>query len=171
MPYTYIVGGASSGKSRYAMGIFEGRKDVSFIATGVRTDDEMANRIDAHRSERPRTWETIEEPTRLIDAARRANRDRDALIIDCLTMWVSNLCFMDQMSMEDILSLAEKTASFLAELDSEIVVVTNEIGMGIIPAEEESREFRRTAGEVNRIFADRSNAAYLVVSGIGMRLK
>jgi adenosyl cobinamide kinase/adenosyl cobinamide phosphate guanylyltransferase len=171
MPYTYIVGGASSGKSRFALQIFEGRTDVSFIATGVRTDEEMASRIDAHRKERPGTWETIEEPTRLLEAAQRAMRDNGALVIDCLTMWVANLCFMEQLNPEDIIEQAYRTASYLHKLDREIVVVTNEIGMGVIPATGESREFRRIAGEVNRIFADASDAAYLVVSGIGMRIK
>ena len=171
MPYTFVTGGASSGKSGYALQLFRGRHDVTVIATGVRTDAEMERRIEAHRKERPGTWETIEEPEDLISAMERMNPENRGVIIDCLTVWVSNLQYGKGYTSLDIIDRAKKTVSYIRDKDREVVVVSNELGMGIIPASEELREFRKTAGEVNQLFAADSAAAYFVVSGLIIKLR
>jgi adenosyl cobinamide kinase/adenosyl cobinamide phosphate guanylyltransferase len=171
MAYTYVTGGASSGKSRFSLELLKPMKDVVFIATGVKTDDEMAGRIAEHRKERPAVWRTIEEPLDLISALERINEPCSGLIVDCLTMWISNLCYMERCESRRIIERAKTVSDLLERLDKRIVVVSNELGMGIIPATEESREYRSLAGEVNQIFAHASSEAYLVVSGIGIKLK
>ena len=170
MSYTFVTGGASSGKSRYALDLLRSRNDVTFIATGVSTDAEMDDRIAEHRRQRPLSWETIEEPLDLITAVKSMNRENGGLIIDCLTMWVSNLIYMGKYDRDIIFGHAENLASYLKHLYITTVVVSNELGMGIIPASEESRDFRKLAGEVNQIFARSSREVYFVISGIGMKI-
>lgn len=168
MAYTYISGGASSGKSSYAIERVSG-KTVTFIATGVETDEEMAERIRLHRAARPPGWTTVEEPFDLIRAVHRAKTD--TLIIDCITFWVANLIYREGLSGEEISSKAAAVAIFLKAAEKEIVVVTNELGMGLIPEYDESRRYRKIAGEVNQIFARYAKEAYFVVSGIPVKIK
>jgi adenosyl cobinamide kinase/adenosyl cobinamide phosphate guanylyltransferase len=171
MSYTFITGGASSGKSAFALDMFGDREDVTFIATGVRTDTDMEQRISAHRAQRPSSWETIEEPLDLISALKRADPTHEVVLIDCLTMWVSNLLHMEKRSAQQVIEEAEEVVSLLKSLEKTVVVVSNELGMGIIPASDAGREFRKIAGEVNQLFARGCEAAYLVLSGLGLRLK
>ncbi len=171
MPYTFITGGASSGKSSFALSLLKGRDDINFIATGVASDHEMEKRIIAHKKQRPKTWETIEEPTDIIGAVRKMNPKNSGIIVDCLTFWVSNHLHSKNTNQSIIIESAEKIARYLQNLDKTILVVTNEIGMGIIPISEETRLYRKIAGEVNQIFARMSQEAYMVVSGIGIRLR
>jgi len=169
--YIFVTGGASSGKSRFALERFKGLSKVAFIATGVSTDPEMEERIRNHRRERPAGWDTIEEPLDLIGALARVPRESEGVIIDCLTLWVSNLLYERSVGHGAVLSLAEETAGRLEGVAARALVVTNELGFGVIPANEECRLFRKLAGEVNQVFALKSAEAWLVVSGIGMRLK
>jgi len=171
VPYIYVTGGASSGKSSYALKYLQNRKNVTFIATGIATDPEMLGRINAHREQRPDCWETIEEPTNLIAAVKNASPENRGIIIDCLTFWTANLIFHRKMKRDEILEYAASTAEFLRSADRSALVITNELGMGIVPASQESRRFRKIAGEVNQIFAEKSEAAYLIVSGIPLKLK
>jgi adenosylcobinamide kinase/adenosylcobinamide-phosphate guanylyltransferase len=171
MPFTYITGGASSGKSGFALKLMRHREDVLFIATGRITDPEMAERVRLHRRTRPRSWETREEPVDLIAAVASSEKPTGGVVIDCLTFWVSNLLFESRMGRTEVLERAEKTAGFLRNHVSRILVVSNELGMGIVPADAQSREFRRVAGEVNRIFAAHSEEAFFLVSGIAVRIK
>jgi adenosylcobinamide kinase/adenosylcobinamide-phosphate guanylyltransferase len=171
MAYTFITGGASSGKSGYALELLRNRDDVTFVATGVRTDKEMEIRIEEHRRQRPETWETIEEALDLVSAVENMNEQNDGLIVDCLTMWVSNLIYMGCLGHEEILERAERLASHLKLLDKTVLVVSNELGMGLIPADEESRQYRRLAGEVNQVFARSSDEAYFVIDGMGLKIK
>ena len=171
MGYTFITGGASSGKSEYALHLLRDRRDVAFIATGLPTDAEMERRISAHRAKRPEAWVTIEEPVELMSALKRVDPARGGIIIDCLTMWISNLRYMGGCSSRAVVERAEGVVSLLRSLDKTVVVVSNELGMSIIPSSEESREFRSTAGEVNQLFARGSDEAFLVVSGLGLRLR
>jgi adenosylcobinamide kinase/adenosylcobinamide-phosphate guanylyltransferase len=171
MPYTFITGGASSGKSSFALNLFKGRKCVTFIATARVTDPEMAERIKLHRRQRPASWNTIEEPVDLIGVVTSKGSGIGGLIIDCLTFWVSNLIFEGQLDRPSILDLAEKTAQALKNHEFDALVVSNEIGMGIVPADSESRSYRRIAGEVNQIFTAHCKEAFFVLSGIPVRLK
>ncbi len=171
MSYIFISGGASSGKSDFALKYLKGRSDVTFIATGVSTDSEMEMRIRRHKNQRPSAWTTIEEPVDLIKAFGNIKNRRAAIILDCLTFWVSNLIYSKKLERDKILELAEKTAHYLVTIEKTALVVTNELGMGIIPENEEVRNYRKIAGEVNRIFARMSDEAYFIISGIGVKIK
>jgi adenosylcobinamide kinase/adenosylcobinamide-phosphate guanylyltransferase len=171
MPYVFVTGGASSGKSRFALDWFAGRTGVTFIATGVSTDPEMAERIRAHRRERPPAWTTVEEPVNLAEAVRSVPVGSEGIIIDCLTFWVSNLMCRQNLDDARIRRLAEETALCARDAVPQSLVITNEVGLGVIPHTEEGRLFRKIAGEVNQIFAGHSAQAYFVVSGIGTRIK
>jgi adenosylcobinamide kinase/adenosylcobinamide-phosphate guanylyltransferase len=171
MPYVFVTGGASSGKSRFALEWFSGRTEVTFIATGVSTDPDMAERIRAHRGERPPAWTTVEEPVNLAEAVRSVPHVNEGIIIDCLTFWVSNLIYRQNFDHARIQRLAETTALCVRDAVQQSLVITNEVGLGVIPHTEEGRLFRKIAGEVNQIFARHSAQAYFVVSGIGTKIK
>ena len=151
--------------------MFRVRGDVTFIATGVVSDPEMEQKIRLHKMQRPSSWDTIEEPVDLIKAVHGVKKESKAVILDCLTFWVSNLIHDRNLARDKIIELAGETAGFLNTSEKEILVVTNELGMGIIPGSREVREYRNTAGKVNRIFAAMCCRAYFVVSGIGMKIK
>ncbi len=171
MPYIFVTGGASSGKSGYSLKLFQNRKGVTFIATGIATDPEMRERIRVHRELRPGYWDTVEEPFDLITAVKNASPENRGIIIDCLTFWVTNLIYKKTMNNDEILEIATSTAEFLRSKDLSAVVITNELGMGIVPNFEDGRKFRKTAGEVNQIFAEKAEEAYLIVSGLPLKLK
>lgn len=171
MPYIYITGGASSGKSCFALDYFKNMLDVTFIATGVAADPEMEMRISIHKKQRPDDWHTIEEPVDLIKAVKSTKKGYSGIIIDCITFWVSNLIHYKKLNRDKILEYAQKAAQYLTTADKAILVVTNELGMGVIPHTEEGRNYRIIAGEVNQIFAKKSKEAYLIVSGIPIKIK
>ena len=171
MPYVFVIGGASSGKSRFALDRFAGRTAVTFIATGVPTDPEMQERIRAHRRERPHAWRTVEEPENLVEAVRGVPDESEGIVIDCLTFWVSNLLYRKNLDDAGIRRLAEETALCVKSATTETIVITNEVGLGVIPQTDAGRLFRKIAGEVNQIFARHSSEAYFVLSGIETRIK
>ena len=171
MPYVFVIGGASSGKSRFALDRLAGRIDVTFIATGVATDPEMRERISAHRRERPISWRTVEEPENLVEAVRGVPDGSEGIVIDCLTFWVSNLLYRKNLDDAGIRRLAEETALCVRDAAAEAVVITNEVGLGVIPQTEQGRMFRKIAGEVNQIFARHASEAYFVISGVETRIK
>jgi adenosylcobinamide kinase / adenosylcobinamide-phosphate guanylyltransferase len=161
---TVLLGGARSGKSSLAIDLArQTGRPVTYIATGEPLDAEFAARIDRHRAERPATWQTIEEPTEL-EAALAQPVDRAAVIIDCLTLWVANLCGRD-LTEEAILGRASGVATLASHRTSPVIVVTNEVGSGIVPADALSRSYRDVLGRVNACFAAHADAAFLVVAG------
>jgi len=159
-----LLGGARSGKSSLAIEIAR-RSDrpVTFIATGEPLDAEFAERIDRHRAERPGTWQTIEEPTEL-EAAIAQPDDDAVVIIDCLTLWVANL-FGRDLAEDAIVERASGIAKLASDRPSPVIVVTNEVGSGIVPADALSRSYRDTLGRVNAIFTAHADQAFLVVAG------
>jgi adenosyl cobinamide kinase/adenosyl cobinamide phosphate guanylyltransferase len=164
MSLLVLVGGARSGKSRLAveMGIkWAGR--VVVIVTAEARDDEMAERIKRHRADRPAEWDTLEEPLDLEAALGSVPEDALALV-DCLTLWVSNLM---EKGMEDaeIEELARRSAAAAAGRTADTIVVTNEVGSGIVPTNALARRYRDLLGNVNSIWADTSDRAALVVAG------
>lgn len=161
---TFLLGGARSGKSALALDIAErGGLPVIFVATAEPLDDEIADRIARHRAERPAHWETIEEPIELEGAFESTPEDA-VIIVDCLTLWVSNLLgggFGD----DDMLERATRLAERARQRPGRVVVVSNEVGAGIVPADALSRRYRDVLGRVNMIFAGRAEEAFLVVAG------
>ncbi|MEA2667745.1 MAG: adenosylcobinamide kinase / adenosylcobinamide-phosphate guanylyltransferase [Chloroflexota bacterium] len=163
MGYTFLVGGARSGKSRLAvrLAMASGRM-VTFLATAEAGDAEMRERIRRHFAERPPYWLTIEAPLDLANAVDRVPDDAFA-IVDCLTLWVSNLLGADPAV--DISGMAAAVIDRLVKRPSGSVVVSNEVGSGIVPANELARSYRDVLGSVNSMFAASADQAALVVAG------
>ena len=168
-----ILGGARAGKSTFALRLAAERKDVSFVATAQALDADMRSRIDVHRSERPQHWTTIEEPRDLGSALRKAP-DSDMVIVDCLTLFVSNwmLAEPDPQTMnENLKSAINDFLGTVARRTQPVICVSNEVGLGLVPDNELGRAFRDTLGRVNQIIAAAADRVYLVVAGIPMRIK
>jgi adenosyl cobinamide kinase/adenosyl cobinamide phosphate guanylyltransferase len=167
MGFVLLLGGARSGKSDLACRLAaESGRDVTVIATATAGDPEMAARIERHRGSRPAHWQTIEEPLDVAAAVTSCDEAR-FLVVDCLTLWVSNLlgdgCSADAVT-DRALSLAGELAGRSA------VVVSNEVGLGIVPANELARAYRDALGIVNAEFAARAERALLLVAGRALAL-
>lgn len=164
MGFTFLVGGARSGKSRVAAEL-AGRSGlpVTVIATAAPRDDEMATRIEAHRLQRPQHWEVVEEEMELGAVIGSVAPDH-YLIVDCLTLWVSNLLGTGR----PIADEAEHAAGLMSTRAG--VVVSNEVGSGIVPVNEVARRYRDELGRVNATFATHAAERFLVVAGQGVRL-
>ena len=164
MSLLLLIGGARSGKSRLAADIAsEWSGPVAVIATGEARDDEMAERIRMHRAKRPQAWATIEEPVDL-EAALRSAPGEALIVVDCLTLWVSNL-IEKGLGDDDIEAGASSAAAFAATRGGDTVVVTNEVGSGIVPTNALARRYRDLLGNVNSIWAEHSDRSALVVAG------
>ena len=163
MTLVLLIGGARSGKSALALRLArEQRSPVVFLATAQARDEEMARRIAQHASERPAAWKTIEEPLHLRDAIDRVGRD-ECLVIDCLTLWTSNaLDTLDDAQIEADAAAAARAAAARPGLT---VVVTNEVGLGIVPDSPLARTYRDLLGRVNSIWAQAADHVYLLVAG------
>ncbi len=158
-----LLGGARSGKSRFAQRL--AGPFATLIATAQARDEEMAERIRRHQEERPPTWETLEEPLDLVGALERARHP--TVVVDCLTLWVSNL-------MEKGLDPLEEAGRFLGAVEGSgkrVIAVSNEVGMGIVPENPLARRYRDLLGKVNALLAERAQEAYLLVAGQALSLK
>jgi len=169
MTFTLLLGGVRSGKSRLAVGLASRASEpVVFLATAEARDDHMTERIDAHRAERPDHWSTVEVPMAIEDAL--ASIDRDAyVVLDCLTVWTSNLLLAGTPDPE-VTATAERVAAALAARPGGGVVVTNEVGMGVHPSSELGRHYRDLLGAVNIRFADMADQTALVMAGRALPL-
>ncbi|HEU4767150.1 MAG TPA: bifunctional adenosylcobinamide kinase/adenosylcobinamide-phosphate guanylyltransferase, partial [Pyrinomonadaceae bacterium] len=170
-----LLGGARAGKSTYALRLAQERSDssVCFIATAQALDEEMSTRITHHRSERPSHWQTIEEPYDLDEALRQAS-DAAVVIVDCLTLFVSNwlLRVNDEQRCEEILrQICVEFLSLAQVRQQTIICVSNEVGLGIIPETRLGRVFRDLLGRVNQDFAQAADEVYLMVAGLKTQLK
>lgn len=168
MSVLFVLGGARSGKSRYAQDRMEalpGR--LAFIATAQAFDEEMEERIARHRADRGSRWETLEAPVDLPAAIGRAQALADAVLVDCLTLWLSNLMLGEH-------DLAGRTGALIEALGScsvPIALVSNEVGMGIVPENALARHFRDEAGRLNQRIAAIAQEVVLVAAGIPLVLK
>jgi adenosyl cobinamide kinase/adenosyl cobinamide phosphate guanylyltransferase len=161
-----LLGGARAGKSALALDLARGWDGpVAYIATAEARDDEMARRITRHRTERPGEWSTIEEPVALREALRAVDADT-YVVVDCLTLWVANLLERG----DDVLQEAEAAADVAAARDAPTVVITNEVGLGVVPATPLGREYRDLLGAVNAAFVSRADDAAFVVAGRALPL-
>jgi adenosyl cobinamide kinase/adenosyl cobinamide phosphate guanylyltransferase len=160
---TVLTGGARSGKSSLAVEI--GRRhegDVVFVATCPTNDADLATRIAAHRSERP-DWPTLEEPLDIVGALEQAGA-ATLVIVDCLTLWVSNSMWHGRAD-RDIEHHAASFAAAAADRPGDVVVVTNEVGLGVHPETTLGRRYRDVLGRVNQIAVSRADRALLLVAG------
>ena len=164
MSFTIFTGGARSGKSALGLQVAAASGlPVVFIATAEALDDEMVRRIGLHKAERPASWSTIEEPVDLLRALADAGDDA-CVVVDCLSLWVSNLLFAG-VSEGDVEERAAVVADRMASRVGAGVVVTNEVGSGIVPDNALARTYRDVLGRVNAVFASRADHAFLAVMG------
>lgn len=166
---TFILGGARSGKSRFAEGLVL-KSDLKpvYIATGRTLDDEMVQRVETHQDRRGDEWTTIEEPLALVDALREASFPGRMILVDCLTLWITNLMMAEANAIHECAGLVQ----FLQEEASvPVVLVSNETGMGVTPINKMAREFNDIAGSVHQEVASVCDSVYLVTAGLPQRLK
>ncbi len=168
----FITGSARSGKSNFALELASSLgRDIIFIATcGIRNDPEMRARIEKHKSARPMHWKTVEEEVDLINAIKTADNTTDAIIVDCLTLWASNLLELSKTE-DEIIQIAEDTIRAANKINSSVIFISNEVGWGIVPENKMARDFRDIIGRTNQVFAKFASVAYLVTSGIPLKLK
>ncbi len=167
---TLITGGARSGKSTHALKLAQTHPRKFFIATGEALDDEMTARIAFHRETRPPEFQTIEEPEHVAREIETLDGHADVVVVDCLTLWMSNLIRV-HIGDEPVLSAADALASALAKASFASVVVTDEVGMGIVPMHPMERRFRDLLGWTNQKIASVAGEVLLMVAGYPVRVK
>jgi adenosylcobinamide kinase/adenosylcobinamide-phosphate guanylyltransferase len=167
---TLLTGGGRSGKSRHALELAQPYACRAFIATAVAFDTEMSDRIAKHREERANQFTTLEEPVRLDDALRRLPPGTDVAIIDCITVWLGNLMYHDESVQPDSPPITALLTA-LRNPPCDVILVTNEVGLGIIPDNAMARRFRDLAGSVNQRLASAANRVIFMVSGLPLVLK
>lgn len=163
-----VLGGARSGKSRYAqqrIEAIEGR--LAYIATAQALDGEMAERIARHQQDRDGRWETIEAPLDLAEAIAKADETYDGILIDCLTLWLTNLLLAER----DIAIATRSLLHRLTVCQRPVVLVSNEVGLGIVPDNALARRFRDEAGWLNQRVAAAAREVVFVAAGLPMHLK
>jgi adenosyl cobinamide kinase/adenosyl cobinamide phosphate guanylyltransferase len=166
MSLVFLLGGARSGKSALAVELARrAAEPVIVVATAEARDEEMAERIREHREARPADWEVVEEPAELLAALRRLD-DRATIVVDCLSLWVANM--LDGHS--DVERQAREAASLAAHREGLTIAVSNEVGLGIVPASALGRRYRDVLGRVNATWAAAADEAAFVVAGRALRL-
>lgn len=180
-----VTGGARSGKSTYAENLVRAYGDkVMYIATSIPFDDEMKDRVKKHQHRRPQSWGTFEAYKDLQRVFKNQNEDFDIILLDCVTIMVTNLIFdfvgddietFDSNALDNLEQfIMKEITEFLEAIDthpSHAILVTNEVGYGIVPDNKLSRVFRDIAGRVNQYIASKANEVYLVVCGIPVKVK
>ncbi|MFC1670403.1 bifunctional adenosylcobinamide kinase/adenosylcobinamide-phosphate guanylyltransferase [Spirochaetota bacterium] len=181
---TLITGGARSGKSTFAEELLKGKDSVLYIATAMASDSEMKERIGRHRSRRNPKWETVEAYKDLGELVKAKCKDRDYILLDCITLLVTNLMILENdVNWDNIDSkllnkieegIKDEVDNFLDALndfEGEAIIVTNELGMGIVPEYPLPRYYRDIAGKINQQIARVAHEVYLTVSGIPVKIK
>lgn len=181
MTRTLIFGGARSGKSAHAEKLAaEAGLEVLYIATAQAGDAEMAARIEHHRRQRDQRWSTLEEPLALGDAIARWSAPQRLLLVDCLTVWLSNLLFSQPRDFPEVGAVeppaifhaqCERMLQALEQAAGDVILVSNEVGMGIVPQGAVSRWFVDEAGRLNQAIAARCERAIWVAAGLPLMLK
>jgi len=168
---TLITGGARSGKSTQALKLALPFQRRFFVATGQALDEEMTARIQFHRTTRPPDFQTVEEPVQVVAALERLGDRADLVVLDCLTLWISNLMQRHEMD-GPILAEADTLAATLKDASFASIVVTDEVGAGIVPTDHaESRRFRDLLGWTNQKVAAVADQVLLMVAGYPLKLK
>jgi len=165
-----ILGGARSGKSMYALRLAKKYKKVGFIATCQALDKEMRERILKHQKTRPKNFKTFEEFKDPLSLLNRIKKDFDCIIIDCLTLLVSNL-ILDGYKENEVLKNISNLLGALKKASAESIIVSNETGLGIVPAHKLGRDFRDIIGRVNQLVAKDADEVFFIVAGLAMTIK
>ena len=164
---TLLLGGARSGKSRTAERLAASSHRVLLVATAEPGDDDMRARIARHRADRPAEWATLEEPRDLAGAIAAYRGEYDTLVLDCVTVWISNL----MLAGADVFGAVDALLETFEHGAASWIVVSNEVGLGIVPATELGRQYRDILGQVNQRVATRADRAYLLVAGRALPLE
>jgi adenosylcobinamide kinase/adenosylcobinamide-phosphate guanylyltransferase len=187
---TLILGGARSGKSTFAEQRAKelGADRVLYVATSETKDEEMQQRVEKHRSERPSAWETLEAPRNVAQALRREGSAAKVVLLDCLTFLVANHLLdaagpegdpfnhpsadpFDAKIEADVVAEVEALVAYVQETEIEMLVVSNEVGLGVVPPYELGRAYRDILGRANQILARHADEVQLLVAGIPMKVK
>ncbi|KMS52897.1 adenosylcobinamide kinase [Novosphingobium barchaimii LL02] len=164
----FVLGGARSGKSRYAQARVESHPGtLAYIATAQAFDAEMEHRIARHQDDRDARWTTLEEPLALAGAIDRAAETAGAVLVDCLTLWLSNLMLADMPLDEPVAALGDA----LRRCQCPLVLVSNEVGLSIVPENALARRFRDEAGRLNQTIAALAHEVQFIAAGLPLRLK
>jgi adenosylcobinamide kinase/adenosylcobinamide-phosphate guanylyltransferase len=168
---TLVLGGARSGKSRYAQQIASRFERVTFIATGRSGDEEMRRKIAQHRRERPAAWKTVEAPLNLHKSIRSESQKADVVLVDCLTLYVANVMGAKKNSQGDPKKHIEEVCDAIRATKASVIAVSNEVGSGIVPAYQSGRIYRDFLGQMNQGVAQIADKVVLMVAGVPMTLK
>jgi len=165
-----VIGGARSGKSRYAEKLLEVFPPPRYyVATARILDDEMANRVKLHKKRRGSDWTTIEAPFDLPSTLRELCREFKPILVDCITMWLTNVLLSNE---QEVMKEVENLCNFFRKMDlPPVVCVTNEVGLGVVPENTLARQFRDVAGICNQMLADVAKTVTWIVAGIPVRIK
>lgn len=167
-----VTGGCRSGKSRFAESCIQPFDRKAYFATAEPLDDEMRERIERHQKRRGPNWETFETPIDLPTQLRKHMKQFDGILIDCLTIWVSNLIHSVRTRPDErVLRACDELVATLREASNTIAIVTNEVGSGIVPCNALARTFRDLAGIVNQRVAAAADSVVLMVSGVPLCVK
>jgi 5,6-dimethylbenzimidazole synthase len=165
-----VTGGSRSGKSRHALQLANNSKSKIFIATAEPLDEEMSERITKHQNERGKEWTTIEESLDPASIVKEKGTQSGHIVLDCVTLWLSNM-IMKNMTRQTILDRINEFIRECKNCTSDVIVITNELGSGIVPMEPSARSFRDIAGEANQILASEFEEVVNMVSGIPVTIK
>ena len=171
---TLILGGARSGKSNLAERLAGQYESVLFVATAEALDEDMERRIARHKISRPHHWMTLEEPVDLASSIQATDDQHDVCLVDCLTVWVSNLLLRmeDRVDAEDaIVDAAEGLMEAYESSPASWIVVSNEVGLGVVPPTSLGRRYRDALGRANQLVAARADKVYFMVAGLALELK
>jgi adenosylcobinamide kinase / adenosylcobinamide-phosphate guanylyltransferase len=167
-PVTLVLGGARSGKSAFAEGMVAGhRRGCVYLATAEIHDDEMRERVRLHQARRDAQWRTVEAPLDLCRALVAETEQGAAILVDCLTLWLSNLMHAARDPEAETGALMKA----LGQVGGPIVFVANEVGLGIVPDNKLARDFRDHAGRMNQRIAAEADAVFFIAAGLPMKLK
>lgn len=184
---TLVLGGARSGKSTWAEHLAaQSGQRVLYVATAQASDAEMAERIAAHRASRPATWQTVEAFDDLVGAVRDWARVGDVVLVDCLTLWVSNVIFQRTARVGDVeavapaewreiqdslITAAQNLVDHARESEQTLILVSNEVGLGLVPPYPLGRRYRDILGNVNRTVAHHADSVVLMIAGLPVDLR
>ena len=164
----FVLGGARSGKSRFAESLISHTGfERHYVATGQAWDDEMRERIAQHRADRGDLWQTHEEPMDIVARLAAIDGEGRAVLVDCLTLWVTNLMMAERDIAPEFAALTE----FLPKAKARLVLVSNEVGLGVVPDNRMAREFRDHAGRLHQMIAAASAEVYFIAAGLPLKMK
>ena len=166
---TLVLGGARAGKSNFAQRLADQAERVLFVASAEALDEDMTARIRAHQDGRPLEWDTLEEPLEIVQSMKPLLSSYDTVLLDCLTLWVSNLLLRDMDC--DIPSRVEDLLRLYRQQDASWIVVSNEVGLGLVATTKLGRLFTDELGRVNQMVAAEANEVIFMAAGLPLTLK